>query len=89
MVGANPDYSQDVGAALPGERRGRKAWDDVDELANWVARDLAELPRGQRPTKRRYDEWAATTDGAPWASKFDRHGGWSTVLARAQGMRGT
>ena len=83
-----PDYTRHVGAARPGERRGRKQWDDVDELAEWVARYLRELPRGGRVSKRRYDEWAAGVDGAPWSSNFDGHGGWAAVLARAREMRG-
>lgn len=79
-----PDYTQDVGAARPGERRGRKQWDDIDELAEWVARYLRELPRGGRVSKRRYDEWAAGVDGAPWSSNFDAHGGWAAVLGVAR-----
>jgi hypothetical protein len=79
-----PDYSQDVGAARPGERRGRKAWDDPDEVVDWVVRYLQERPPRENPTQRRYDEWAAQTEGAPWSSNIDRHGGWEAVLRAAQ-----
>jgi len=35
-----PDYTQDVGAALPGERRAKKSWEDIDECVDWVVRYL-------------------------------------------------
>ncbi len=79
-----PDYSLDVGAALPRERRGRKAWDDIDELAQWVARYIDELPRSVSPNQRGYDAWARENAGAPWSSNCGPHGGWSAVLKRAR-----
>jgi hypothetical protein len=82
-----PNYGQDLGAARPGERRGRKKWDDLDEVAGWVARYVDELPRGQGPGQRNYDAWARRTEGAPWSSNFNQHGGWEAVLARAREMR--
>ena len=82
-----PDYGQDVGAAVPGERRGRRAWNDVDEVAAWVARYLDDLPPGDQASQRGYDTWARGRDGAPWSSNFDQHGGWSALLARARKTR--
>jgi len=81
-----PDYSQDVGAARPGERRGKKRWDDLDEVAEWVARYLADLAPGDRPRQRSYSDWARTQPGAPWASVLQRHGGWRAVLGRARSL---
>jgi hypothetical protein len=82
-----PDYTHDVGAARPGERRGRKQWDDLDEFAAWVLRYLDALPRGERPGQRDYDGWGRRTEGAPWSSNFGPHGGWTVVLARSREMR--
>ncbi len=79
-----PDYTQDVGAARPGERRHMTGPQPTEEVAEWVAKYLRELPRGQRASKRGYDTWARGVNGAPWASLFDKHGGWSAVLATAR-----
>lgn len=76
-----PDYSKDVGAARPGERRIEKLTED--DLIAWVARYLRAVPPGERPSKRAYDRWARNEDGAPWASRFHAVGGWSSVRARA------
>jgi hypothetical protein len=60
-----PDYSVDVGAALPGEWRGRKRWDDLDEVVEWVVAYLAQLQPGERSSQRGYDQWVSTQEGAP------------------------
>jgi hypothetical protein len=78
------DYSVDVGAALPAERRGRKTWEDLDEVAEWVARYLAERASSTRPGQRNYDVWARQTGGAPWSLAFRQHGGWAAALRRAR-----
>jgi hypothetical protein len=78
-----PDYSCDVGAALPGERRAKSAWGDRDEVVVWVTRYLAELKRRELASQRAYDAWARQQDGAPWASVFERHGGWVAVPRRS------
>jgi len=77
------DYSQDIGAALPGERR-RRSWDDFDELVEWVMRYLAQLRPGDRSNERGYTDWAAEQHGAPWPSAFDAHGSWTVVREAAQ-----
>lgn len=76
--GQHPDYSQDVGAALPGERRGRRRY-DRDECVEAVASYLGQLDRGERVNQRNYDAWARDQTGVPWSSVFDRHGGWSAL----------
>lgn len=80
-----PDYTQDVGAvARPGERRHMTGPQPTDEIARWVAKYLRERPRGERASKRGYDAWARGVEGAPWASRFDKYGGWSVVLTAAR-----
>ena len=78
-----PDYSCDVGAVLPGEKRAKSAWADHDEVIAWVARYLAELKPRDRASQRGYDAWARQQDGAPWASVLERHGGWVAVREEA------
>lgn len=78
--GKHPDYTQDVGAALPGERRGRKRWDDFEECVEWVTRYLHQLRPGERASQRGYDAWAGQQEGAPWSSTLgESHGGWAAV----------
>lgn len=79
-----PDYSADVGAARPGERRAKKRWDDLDEVADWVMSYLKTLGRRERSTQRGYVGWARGQEGAPSSSAFDKHGGWAAVRAEAQ-----
>lgn len=76
-----PDYTQDVGAGSPSERRSRK-WSE-DELVSWVARYLAEL-NGRRSSQRGYAAWARTQEGAPWTSAIQRRGGWNLIRRLAQ-----
>ena len=78
-----PDYTSDVGAALPGESRAKSAWADHDEVVTWVARYLAELQARNRASQRGYDAWARQQKGAPWASVLERHGGWVAVREEA------
>ena len=56
-------------------------------LADWVARYLRDLPRGQRPSEPGYDDWVAEHPGAPWSSVLVRAGGWSKTLAVARKRR--
>ena len=79
-----PDYTVDVGAARPGERRARKRWDDTDEIINWVSRYLTELKPRQRASQRGYDQWARNQEGAPWSAVIGRHGGWAAVRDAAR-----
>jgi hypothetical protein len=72
-----PNYAQDVGSALPGERRQKKSWEDLDEVVEWVMRYLAELQRGERASQRGYNDWARQQGGAPWSAAFNQHGGMS------------
>ena len=81
-----PDFNQDVGAALPGERKSRYA-PSFDDAVAAVARYLQSLEARQRPSARRYDQWAARQEegSVPWASEFRRHhGGWLNVLTAAR-----
>jgi hypothetical protein len=78
-----PDYSADVGAALPEERRANGAWADHTEVVTWVARYLAELNARDGASQRGYDAWARQQEGAPWASVLERHGGWGAVREEA------
>jgi len=81
-----PDYSADVGAARPGERRLAK-WTRAD-CAAAVARYLAQLPSGERSTERGYADWAATQprDTAPVMSTILSLGGWEATRRAALGL---
>jgi hypothetical protein len=76
------DYTQNIGAARPGERR-RKARTH-DELVQWLVCYLAQLGPRQRSTERGYNDWAADQPGAPLSRAFDSHGDWSAMRATAQ-----
>jgi hypothetical protein len=76
-----PDYTRDVNAALPGERR-QRTWSQAECVAS-VTRYLAQLSSGQHSTKRGYDAWAKHAADAPRASIFDEHGGWNAVREAA------
>ncbi|MGO9763612.1 MAG: hypothetical protein ACLP1Q_20360 [Solirubrobacteraceae bacterium] len=77
-----PDYAVNVGAARPDEQRLNK-WTE-ETCAAAVARYLAQLPAGQRSTKRGYDDWAKQqTPRAPASSNFDIRGGWETIRRKA------
>jgi len=78
-----PDYSCNVGAVIPGEKRAKSAWSDHDEVVAWVARYLAEPKARDRASQRGYDAWARQQAGAPWASVLERHGGWVAVREEA------
>lgn len=78
-----PDYSRDVGAALPGERR-QDNLRSTEECVAWMRRYLEELPAGARSTQRSYRDWAREQDGAPGASTIGRHGGFGHVRKLAQ-----
>jgi hypothetical protein len=78
-----PDYSRDVGAALPGERRQAKRR-GAEECVAWMRRYLEGLPVGARSTLRSYSDWTKEREGAPSASSFSRHGGFAHVRSLAQ-----
>jgi hypothetical protein len=78
-----PDYSRDVGAVLPGERRAKSTWAERDELVGWVMRYLGELKPRKRSSQRGYDAWARRQGGAPWASVVHRHGSWAALREEA------
>jgi len=71
-----PDYTRDVGAARPGERR-RDTWSRAGCVAA-VARYLADAA-GQRSSLRGYADWAASHDDAPAPSTIQEHGGWEAA----------
>jgi hypothetical protein len=81
-----PDYSRDVGAARPGERRlgehRLSKWTREDCVAS-VARYL-EQAAGSRSTQRGYSSWAATQESAPVLATLELHGGWETMRKLAQ-----
>ena len=76
-----PDYSLDVGAALPGERR-TDEW-DRDSCVAAVARYVAQLGPGERSTSRGYRDWASRQEHAPVMTTIQRHGGWEAVRRAA------
>jgi len=78
-----PDYTVDVGAARPGERR-LQPRGDAEECAAWVQHFLEDLPSGRRCTATAYLEWLRAHPGAPSIKSFNQHGGWAAVRSRAQ-----
>jgi hypothetical protein len=80
-----PDYSADVGAALPGERR-RDEW-DRDACVAAIGRYLAQLRPGERSTSRGYRDWASAQEHAPAMTTIQLHGGWETLRRQAQKHR--
>jgi hypothetical protein len=83
-LSARPDYAVAVGAARPGEWRGRFAWDDRDEVVVWVTDYIKQLGRGECPTQRGYLARARSQVVAPWPKSFGRHGGWVAARDTAQ-----
>jgi hypothetical protein len=79
-----PDYSRDVSAARPGERR-RGKWTRVS-CAAAVARYLAQLRRGDRSTERGYADWVAAQSrgDAPALATIQAFGGWEAARREAQ-----
>ncbi len=81
-----PDYSRDVGAARPGERRlgahRLSKWTREDCIAS-VARYL-EHAAGSRSTQRGYSSWAAAQESAPVLATLELHGGWEGLRKLAQ-----
>lgn len=77
-----PDYSEDVGAARPGERRIPRRH-NIEDCVSSVSAYLQQLAPGQRSTKLGYQAWATTQADAPSYSAFDQHGGWGRVRALA------
>jgi hypothetical protein len=75
--GEHPDYTRDVGAALPGEQP-RSKWDVEDCIAH-VVMYLEQLRPGQRSTARGYTDWVKGRNGCPACSTFDQYGGWASV----------
>jgi hypothetical protein len=77
-----PDYTQPVGAALPGEQR-RRDWSDLSECLPFIIAYLEQLPAGARSTRLGYADWARTQTEAPAYSCFDQHGGWERLRTLA------
>jgi hypothetical protein len=77
-----PDYSRDLGAARPSERR-RDKWSRDDCIA-YVARYLAQLDLNERSTSRGYRDWTSAQEIAPVMTTIQRHGGWEAVRRLAQ-----
>jgi hypothetical protein len=81
-----PDYSRDVNAARPGERRlgGHRQikWTREDCIAS-VARYLEDTA-GSRSTQRGYSSWAAAQESVPHRSTLELHGGWEAMRKLAQ-----
>jgi hypothetical protein len=77
------DYSRDLYAALPGERR-TDEW-DRDACVAAVARYVAQLKSGERSTSRGYRDWAAQQEHAPAMTTIQLHGGWEAVRREALG----
>ncbi len=79
-----PDYSRDVGAARPRERR-RVKWTRA-ACAAAVAQYLAQLRRDERSTERGYTDWAAAQPrgDAPAVATIQTFGGWEAVRRESQ-----
>lgn len=81
-----PDYSRDVGAAQPGERRlgehRQIKWTREDCVA-CVARYLDDA-QGSRSTLRGYQSWATKQDQAPASGTLKLHASWETMRKLAQ-----
>jgi hypothetical protein len=79
-----PDYSGNVGAARPGERR-REKWTRTS-CTTAVAHYLAQLRRGERSTQRGYADWASAQPrgAAPAVATIQEFGGWEAVRREAQ-----
>lgn len=84
-----PDYSRNVGAARPGERR-RGKWTRVS-CAAAVALYVAQLRRGERSTERGYADWVAVQPrgAAPAIATIQAFGGWEAVRREAQARLGS
>jgi hypothetical protein len=82
--GAWPDYSRDVGAARPGEKRWWGRWADPDECVAWIRRYIATLGPRDHATQEGYDDWTRRQTDAPRSSCFRRHGGWAALRRQAQ-----
>jgi hypothetical protein len=87
--GKHPDYTRDVGAALPGDTKTPR-WDDVEECIAWIVEFLKAMP-GEIPTASRYNDWANEgheNDKGPipvlGQRALKKHGGWRSLLLRAQ-----
>lgn len=80
----NPnDYSENVGAATPGESLYQGKWKNEGACVKWLVRYLASLPDGKASTQRGYAAWARQHPGAPGLSSFGQHGGWEAVRSKA------
>jgi hypothetical protein len=73
-----PDYSQPVGAAMPGEQR-RRDWSHLEDCLPFVIAYLEQLPPGERSRKLGYADWARSHPDAPAYSCFDQYGGWQRL----------
>ena len=78
-----PDYGQDIGAGLEGERR-RATWDDRRVCVEWVARFLRDLLPGQRADVATYREWRRSNPGAPTYDTLHLNGGWAAARRDAE-----
>ncbi len=76
-----PDYSKDVGAALPGERRSAQ-WTAVACVAA-LADYVEQLPPGQRAGIKHYRAWQTGRTHTPYFVTLRQHGGWAKLLAAA------
>lgn len=77
------DYTRDVGAARPGEKR-RETAHPLEACVEWMRRYLEGLPASARSTRRSYRDWARQ-HGAPAPKLLDtKHGGFSHVRSLAQ-----
>jgi hypothetical protein len=78
-----PDYTLDVGARRPGERR-QIDCRDFDDCLSHVIEYLEQLAPGERSTRRGYDHWASQHEDRPYVSELRKHGVWSEMRQKAQ-----
>jgi hypothetical protein len=82
------DYSQDVGAARPGEYLHKGKWANPEACLKWVRLYLQDLKPGVSASQRGYADWVRKHPGAPSLSRVTHHGTWLTILSQAREASG-
>lgn len=82
--GDRPDYSQQAGVERPVLETSHR-YSREDCIAA-LARFLAQLPTGRRPTQRAYRDWAKGKPATPTASTLQCHGRLPALLEEARAV---
>lgn len=70
-----PDYTKDMGAARPGERR-LKPWNNIEDCLPHVIAYIEQLPPRQLSSAKGYNRWSSRHPDAPYDGELRQHGGW-------------